>query len=168
VFKQHRGIVCQYFGAFVCPTKLEKLTDTQGSSESPVSTDSVCFISCGELKLPIRENTPCNFSPAILSGYADTSSAIASVFCEGQQLKVQSISYQAIALQCELTERQVSGVLRHIARFLQQFNKDSLKGSFGILVNLGVGYLKIKDGTVRFTQQRSTLLSVAPDLRTDA
>ena len=69
--------MCPYFGAFVCPTTTDKLPDAQGNG------DSIYFIPCGELKLPIRENTPFNLSPLLLAGQRDVCLDVASTFYDG-------------------------------------------------------------------------------------
>jgi hypothetical protein len=66
VLNQRKALFCQYFGAFACPEKPPAKVGTQALK---VINDAVCFIPCGELKLPIHEASPTNIHQDSLSDY---------------------------------------------------------------------------------------------------
>jgi hypothetical protein len=57
--------------------------------------------------------------------------------------------------------------MRHIIKFLQQYSKDALRMEFGLVMNMGVGLLRLKDGSLRFSQNRKHAPSIISQSQAD-
>jgi len=69
---------------------------------------------------------------------------LANMF-EVDAIDVANINYGHIALQCDIAEKQLCGILKVIQQSAQMYGEDKYKISFCLRLNFRIGFLRIQN-----------------------